>query len=332
MLDAKIGVVVIGRNEGFRLVNCLESLNQNLPAGTPKVYVDSGSTDGSIEHAKAKGFHVVSLDSAAPFTAARARNTGLFELVAISEAVEFVQFIDGDCEMFTGWLEFALERLQNDQKLAIVCGRRKEKFPDASAFNRLADIEWNTPVGETSACGGDAMVRLSAILEVNGFNPSLICGEEPEMCIRLRRLGWKIERLNADMTLHDIAMHKPSQWWMRNVRGGWAIAEGFDLYGQEPEKYMVKEFFSGWFWGALIPLATIIMALIFPNYGPLLLLCYPLLAAKIFFHRRRSGDRMKHAWIYAFWCTTSKFPQALGQFQYLSNTFRTRQATLIEYK
>jgi glycosyltransferase involved in cell wall biosynthesis len=71
---AAFGVVVIGRNEGERLVRCLQSLAQ---FGAPLVYVDSNSTDGSSEQAQRLGAHAVQLDLTQSFTAARARNLGV---------------------------------------------------------------------------------------------------------------------------------------------------------------------------------------------------------------------------------------------------------------
>src|SRR5262245_31310611 len=77
---ARVGVVVIGRNEGDRLLHCLRSLD---PAARPTVYVDSGSTDGSPELASSLGAHITALDLSVPFTAARARNAGLDTLLTI---------------------------------------------------------------------------------------------------------------------------------------------------------------------------------------------------------------------------------------------------------
>ena len=68
-----IGVVVIGRNEGLRLERCLISL---VGSAQKVVYVDSGSTDGSVQMALRLGVEVVELDMTIPFTAARARNEG----------------------------------------------------------------------------------------------------------------------------------------------------------------------------------------------------------------------------------------------------------------
>ena len=44
------------------------------------VYVDSGSSDGSVGLARSMGAEVVELDLSLPFTAARARNAGFERL------------------------------------------------------------------------------------------------------------------------------------------------------------------------------------------------------------------------------------------------------------
>ncbi|MCE9606893.1 MAG: glycosyltransferase [Planctomycetia bacterium] len=213
----RIGVVAIGRNEGERLRTCLRSLVGRAGA---VVYVDSGSTDGSVALARSLGAEVVELDLALPFTAARARNAGFERLRQVLPAVEFVQFVDGDCEVRSGWLADAIAAFEGQPRWAVVCGRRRERRPEASVFNRLCDIEWDTPVGEASACGGDALMRVVAFVEVGGFDDSLIAGEEPEMCVRMRRHGWTIHRLAAEMTWHDAAMTRLGQWWKRTVRAG----------------------------------------------------------------------------------------------------------------
>ena len=59
--DRTTGVVVIGRNEGERLKRCLESLRE-MRART--VYVDSGSSDGSVAFGHSVGVAVLELDLA----------------------------------------------------------------------------------------------------------------------------------------------------------------------------------------------------------------------------------------------------------------------------
>lgn len=327
-----IGVVAIGRNEGKRLVRCLQSLQVELPEGVPIVYVDSGSTDDSVNFAQSIGVHVINLDMSVPFTMARGRNVGFNYLVEHFSDLKYVQFIDGDCELVKGWLDLAFAALESDESLAIACGRRRERFPDATIYNRLADMEWDTPVGEAQACGGDALMRVSAIQAVEGYNERLIAGEEPEMCVRLRQSGWRIQRIDAEMTLHDAAMDRFQQWWRRSMRGGWAMAAWSDLHGAPPECYMVRENRKRWLWVLGLPLLSIGLAWLTAGLSLILLLGYPLLTLKIYQYRLQQGDLPKHAWLYAGFCVLGKLPEVIGQLKYWITKQRGQQATLIEYK
>ena len=125
-MDTGIGVVVIGRNEGQRLERCLMSL---MGRADQLVYVDSGSSDGSVQLANRLGVEVVALDMTQPFTAARARNEGFACLQGIVPGIRHVQFVDGDCEVDAGWLGKAQAFLDQHPDVAVVCGRRRERFP-----------------------------------------------------------------------------------------------------------------------------------------------------------------------------------------------------------
>ena len=171
-------------------------------------------------------------------------------------------------------------------------------------------------------------MRIEALQQVNGYNPRLICGEEPEMCIRLRQKGWKIERLDADMTLHDAAIYRFTQWWKRSVRGGWAVAQGYAMHGNPPENYL-----SGYFWGFLIPALSLILFWFTKGLSLFLFWGYGLLMYKIYRYRRLNfTDSQEDARLYAFWCTVSKFPQFIGQCQYWWKRSTNQPATIIEYK
>ncbi len=224
-----IGVIAIGKNEGARLRRCLQSV---VGKGWTVVYVDSNSTDGSVALAESMGCAVVQLDLSIPFSAARARNEGLARLVSIDGTAKYVQMVDGDCEIVDGWIERGVSALDAQPKLAVACGRRRERYPEASVYNTLADIEWDSPVGPAQSCGGDAMIRIAALQAVGGYDPSVVAGEEPEMCQRLRAAGWAIERVNQEMTLHDAAMLQFGQWWKRQVRSGYGVTDVSARFGQ----------------------------------------------------------------------------------------------------
>lgn len=326
---ADVGLVAIGRNEGERLRNALTSAVGKVAA---LVYVDSGSTDGSVEMAKAMGANVVELDLSTPFTAARARNEGFARLLQLKPDIEFVQFIDGDCEIAPDWLVKAEAELRSDEKLAVVCGRRRERFPEASIYNRLCDVEWDTPIGDALACGGDAMIRASALRAIGGYNGSVIAGEEPEMCLRLRQAGWKIRRIDAEMTLHDAAMTRFGQWWKRTVRAGHAYAEGAAMHGKTAERHWVRETRNNWVWGVLLPVLAIALAWPTRGISLVLLLGYLVLAAKVYRGARRRPISGKAAAVYAASCAAGKVPQAMGQLKYWAGRISGKRSGIIEYK
>jgi GT2 family glycosyltransferase len=321
-----IGVVVIGRNEGQRLERCLLSL---IGQADQLVYVDSGSCDGSVKFAAELGVQVVALDMTQPFTAARARNEGFTCLMGIVPSISYVQFVDGDCEVDGGWLSKGQAFLDQHPDVAVVCGRRRERFPQRSVYNLLCDLEWDTPVGQTKACGGDALMRVDAFMAVSGFRPELIAGEEPELCLRLRAAGWKIWRLPEEMTLHDAAMTRFGQWWRRSLRAGYAYAEGAYLHGLKPERHWLRESRRAWFWGLILPLTILVVSLLSGGWGLWLLLIYPLQTARL---ARRGSRSRRENWWQAVFLVLGKFPEMLGQAKFLLNRFAAGKALLIEYK
>lgn len=324
--ETDIGVVVIGRNEGERLRRCLVSVTAFI---TRVVYVDSGSTDDSVEMARAMGVTVVELNTAIPFTAARARNEGFRRLQAMASDLSYVQFVDGDCEVVAGWLERAVEFLDQYQDVAAVCGRRRERHPDRSIFNMLCDMEWATPVGEARACGGDGMIRIDAFKNSGGYRDDLIAGEEPELCVRLRSNGWRIWRLDAEMTLHDAAMTHFRQWWKRAVRGGYAYAQGAHIHGAPPERHCVRESRRAWAWGVMLPLLVLVMTFVSPMTGGVLFFAYPLQVVRI---ALRADLTSKANWLRSFFLVLARFPEAQGQLRFLATRLRGKRGVLIEYK
>ncbi|MEO0368507.1 MAG: glycosyltransferase family A protein [Pseudomonadota bacterium] len=318
-----VAAVAIGRNEGERLEACLRSLfNQSAE---PVVYVDSGSSDGSIEVARRMGAVVVELDLDTPFTAARARNAGFKRVLELSSEVEFIQFIDGDCELSKGWLETAHAVIIADSRLAVVCGRRRERFPEATIWNWLIDREWDTPIGEQSACGGDALIRCSALSAIGGYRGDLIAGEEPEMCFRLRKKFWRILRIDFDMCLHDADMTSVSQWWQRSRRTGHTYAEGAVVHGFGPERYKVMETIRALFWGALVPLIGVLLAVLLSPW--FLLLPLSLWSAQIVRLFLKGYVPLQ-----AFFLTVGKLPEAQGAIEFFLTRLFGHRRRIIEYK
>ena len=321
-----IGIVIIGRNEGERLIRCIQSLHEHI-ANT--VYVDSASTDGSLEAAKKLGAHTLALDMLKPFTAARARNAGFAELLRLFPETEYVQFVDGDCEVLNSWLEVATIFLQNNPQIAVVSGVLNERFPAKTIYNTLCDLEWKMPIGEVKASGGNALIRVSAFKQVDGYLPTLIAGEEPEMCVRLRNKSWKIWHLADQMMLHDAEMTQFKQWWRRTMRAGYAYAEGASLHGAAPEYHWVAESKRAWLWGFFIPFTILMLALMKPVWAIWLLLIYPLQWFRL---SLKSQQPFKIASLQAFFLTIGKFAELSGQIKFLWHRYHHKQSQIIEYK
>jgi glycosyltransferase involved in cell wall biosynthesis len=317
------GVVAIGRNEGDRLKRCLAS----ALCAAAVVYVDSGSTDGSVAWATATGVDVVVLQGY--FTAARARNAGFIRLNEIAPSLEFVQFLDGDCELLEDWPQQAISFLERHEKVCAVFGRRRERFPDRSIYNRLCDKEWNTPIGEALAFGGDVMIRAQTLGDAGGYREDLIAGEEPELCVRLRSHGNHIWRLDFDMTMHDANIVRFGQWWRRNVRSGYAFAQGAHLHGASG--HWVWESRRALIWGLWLPILCVGVGSMLRPWGLLIFLVYPLQLLRRFRHASGSGPiqlRLK----FVYFEMLARFPEALGQLKFTRDRLLRRQGSLIEYK
>jgi len=334
-ISETVGVVVIGRNEGKRLLICLESV---IKMCTHIVYVDSGSSDGSVSSASAMGVQVVELDPSTPFTASRARNAGFRKLKESAPSLKYIQFVDGDCEIRDGWLQHAAATLQLNENVAVVCGRLRERHPERSVYIRMCDLGWDYPVGEIAACGGVAMYRANAYTEAGGFNEALIAGEEFDLCVRIRRAGGRIVRIADEMAWHDVDITRFRQWWKRAIRSGYAYAEGSALHSREPGNDFTRGTIRALFWGILVPfilalglLGTLVWKpLALASLAALLLLLAQ--TARLASRQLRLGRPMQDAIALGVFLVLNKLPESLGAIRYWYKRAFSRQPTIIEYR
>jgi len=327
---ARVGLVAIGRNEGRRLKACFDS----LPArDVPIVYVDSGSTDDSVGLAEAHGLPALVLDGSTAFTAARARNAGVDALLARHPGLEYVQFVDADCRLAPGWLEQGRTFLDAYPAVAVVCGRRRELHREHSLYNRLADLEWAAPLGSVATCGGDAMMRVAVFRAAGGFDPALIAGEEPDLCLRIRRLGHEVVRIEAEMTAHDAELLRFSQWWRRAVRWGHGYTEMVFRHGRRTERRWLRSLLAATFWAALLPAMALGGAWATSGASLWLLAAYPVQVLRTALARARAGASRTDAALFGVACCLGKFAEFRGALKFLGNrALGNRSATLIEYK
>jgi len=328
-------MIIIGRNEGERLRRSLASVTGKE---YPVIYVDSASSDGSVERARSMGVEVVELDDSQPLCAARARNSGFDYALNHYPETKYIQFIDGDCELADGWLKRAVRELEAGERIAIVCGRLRERDRNSSIYSRLCDMEWNTPTGEVETSGGIFTVRADAFERVGGFDVTLIAGEEPELCLRLRQAGYKIIRLPDEMALHDSGILSFGQWWKRGVRSGFAHAQGRARHNGCSERFCRRYYASALFWSAAVPAAIMLSlsaSLKYPAFmaaAALGVAGYIVLAMRILRYRFSFKDTIGDAALYTVFCILGKIPQAIGILKWHAGRTTGREPRIIEYK
>lgn len=327
-----LSVVVIGRNEGDRLERCLQSVKAMRGAEGPVelIYVDSASTDDSVDRAAKLGARVLEVRPDRP-SAALGRNAGWREARS-----NFVLFLDGDTVLDPDFPAAALEEMK-DPAVAVVWGHRREIHPERSLYNRVLDLDWIYPPGVSDFCGGDAVMRKASLEAAGGFDATLIAGEEPELCQRIRSLGQVILHIDRPMTGHDLAMTEWRQYWRRAVRAGHAYAEvserlagsEFPLWSAESRGNIRRALILA---GLLA--AGVAAALIWQSFSPLVvaLALYAVLILRTAWKSRWKSRNGLTLLLYAVHSQFQHIPIFLGQMGYRRDKRRGEKRRLIEYK
>jgi cellulose synthase/poly-beta-1,6-N-acetylglucosamine synthase-like glycosyltransferase len=296
------------------------------------------------------GAQVISL-SGGQMTAARGRNTGWRE----AGQPEYILFLDGDTILDAGFLGHAKAALDANRDVAAVFGQRREMDPGQSIYTRVLDLDWMIPEGETTFFGGDVLIRHDALAAAGGFEDALIAGEEPELCRRLRALGWRILRIDVPMTQHDLAIYRFSQYWRRLMRAGYAFAQVSSRFQSTGDPFWSAEARRnrqrGIFWGGGLVLALLASLVLVMRPGiPVtrwmadsrwLVAALPLAAYVTFLALMAGRSAWRFRWkssslptlvLYGLHSHLQQVPVALGQLAWWRDRRAARSRGLWEYK
>ena len=330
----EIDCILIGVNSAKTLGRCIESIRVgSYPAEKLRIcYADGGSTDDSIAVAKGyDGVRVLALRPEYP-TPGLGRNAGWK-----SGSAPLVQFLDSDTIVDPEWFRKAAERMR-DIRLGAVIGFRRELHPEVSVYNWIGDLEWNGPVGESDCFGGDVLLRREALEATGGYDETLVGGEDPELSRRVIRAGWKIERIDATMTRHDLAMTTVKQYLKRAYRSGYGFAAvrareakyGNDFWKADLRKIIIK----GGGFIAVESLAMVTLLAARPSVISMLtatalsLAGIPLLFSPRLFKIGKFIEanhlNRKEAKIYAWHCSVTVLPQLFGVARYYAGALAGR--------
>jgi hypothetical protein len=204
-------------------------------------------------------------------------------------------------------------------------------------YNRILDLDWIYPPGPAEFCGGDVLMRRVPLEAAGGYDGTLIAGEEPELCRRMRALGYRILHIDAPMTGHDLEMRRFGQYWKRALRAGHAYAEVSSRFRRTGDPFWQSERIGnlrrGGFW-MLSFLAAIVLSVLFRSVLPAALWLALLLVLSL---RSASKARWKSPsavtlLLYGLHSQLQQVPICIGQLSFDLNPRKGRQRKLIEYK
>jgi cellulose synthase/poly-beta-1,6-N-acetylglucosamine synthase-like glycosyltransferase len=329
----EIDCILIGVNSAKTLGRCIESIRSgSYPAERLHIiYADGGSTDESIAVAKRyAGVKVLALNPEYP-TPGLGRNAGWR-----SGNSPFVHFLDSDTIVDPEWFRRAVAKMQ-EPRLGAVIGFRRELHPERSLYNWIGDLEWNGPVGESDCFGGDVLLRREALEATGGYDEALVGGEDPELSRRIIRAGWRIERIDAVMTRHDLAMTTVKQYLKRAYRSGYGFAAvrarearlGSPFWKADFRKIVIKG--GGFIAAESLAIATLLsgssalhiaLSILFVAAGVPLLFSPRLFKVGKFMRENRLSR--KEAKTYAWHCSVVVLPQLAGVIRFHAGALLNR--------
>jgi glycosyltransferase involved in cell wall biosynthesis len=195
----ELSVVLISRNQEWNIARLIESVLARTASVAEReiVLVDSASTDRTVEIACGYPVTVLRLSTDQRLTSHAGRYTGFKNTTG-----EYVLFLDGDMELYDGWLEKALDVLAQRPEVAGVTG----PWIDLPIDTRPGDPAYGQPPqaaeGPMKRFGGAGIYRRAVLDAVGPFNPHLHSDGEPEMCVRIRYAGYKLLQI-----AHPVAYH-----------------------------------------------------------------------------------------------------------------------------
>jgi len=328
-MKPELSIVIIGRNEGERLLNCIRSVQAaDYPQEKMEIiYVDSASSDDSVKQAQALGVQVIEVQPERP-TAAIGRNAGWHRATA-----PVVFFLDGDTELHADFIKTALTHFQVPS-VGAVCGHQREKNPHRSIYQRVLDLDWITLHG----CGsGNMMIRRDLLEKINGYNPTLIAGEDPEICQRIHAQDYTILHLDQPMTRHELGITYGSQYWRRAVRTGHAYAEVSQLFKDTSTPLWQKEARKNWVNSSVllaIVIIGIISSIMIQSIIPIII-SFSILLLLSLRSAWKARWRTKEVYTLLLYGLHSQFqhiPITIGQITFYYHRWRGQRKRLIEYK
>ncbi len=228
-----------------------QAIRSATGVGVP-IFVAQSTDQIAITTARACGAEVVEVPDKA-LTPGRARNAGYRLLKKAHPDLAYVQFVDAGFALDPAWLATAVKFMERRPEVAAIEGEILQGAVKPATFSRATEAAERSEPGEAQTVGSFAFVRADAFEGAGGFRGDLVVNETRDLCIRLRRRGAHVWRLDAPMGARESGPDTMSRWWAHSARRGYEYAHGAALHGAPPELFRRKERSRAALWGAIFP-------------------------------------------------------------------------------
>ncbi|MCD4832937.1 MAG: glycosyltransferase [Bacteroidales bacterium] len=225
-----ISFIIIGRNEGWKLTKCLKSVYKTIVVNAltdcEVIYVDSKSTDDSIERVKCfKETKIFQLTG--KINAAIARNIGVKE-----SRGDVLFFIDGDMEINPEFLLLVYSE-ESGLKYPFVSGQLKNfNYNEQGKFLNNTWQYKQVLSGDRyfTTTGGIFLIERKLWNQEEGMDVRFKRGQDLEFALRLAKNGTKILRKKEIVANHStISYTHHSRMWKTVFSGDISFSNSFLL-------------------------------------------------------------------------------------------------------
>ncbi|MGM0589762.1 MAG: glycosyltransferase family 2 protein [Bacteroidota bacterium] len=276
-----VSIIIIGKNEGDKLRKCIKSVEKVLNTHKNNIkieaiYVDSKSTDGSVDVAR-NSRNIRVYQNTGETNAAIARNIG-----ARVAKGNILFFVDGDMEIESNFLDHVLTS-KNELKYNFVTGHIKDYIYDYKGNN--LDIKGRTydkiipaNIENIKSCGGVFIISRALWESIGGMRTKYKRGQDLDFSMRLNEEGYTMIRYPELIVKHHTIEYKNIKRMWINLGQGYFLYPAMLLRDHFTNINMWKDFLRSKYTAIIL----FISILIFPIYSSVI---FPLIIMTIYSFR-----------------------------------------------
>jgi len=290
-----ISFIVIGKNEGWKLSKCFKSVFETIECNKlteyELIYVDSNSTDDSVE--RAKQFNEIKIFKLTGVcNAAIGRNIGARESKG-----NILFFIDGDMEIVPEFLPSIFDKTGN-LKYDSVTGHLNDSFFSTDAnfiTEQPRTYKSQIPPNEIEliTSGGILIIKRMFWKKIGGMRTKYKKSQDMDLILRLRSIGVKTVRIPFLIAVHNTVDY-------RNVNRMWNILfNGHMLYSAVllRDHFFNKRFFVRSLrqnYTSIVLLFTVLLSITLKSISFPIIIYLSILGVRVYFNTKSAIKNNKY--------------------------------------